>query len=172
MPREVRLARVSDAEALVALDRAAILDGRGMVLALDQLATVDETRRAIDATYQALSADRATSTWVVQVADEVVASGTLRQLWPRACEHVGVLSVTVHPEHQRRGHGKALMSAMLAHGREAGLERVELYVRADNERAQALYRGLGFVHEATRGRFIKASEGRYVDDYIFCRWLR
>jgi ribosomal protein S18 acetylase RimI-like enzyme len=167
-PRAVRLARADDADALVAIDRAAILDGRGMVLALDQLSTVEDARRAIDG----MDPARASSTWVVQVAGEVVASGALRQLWPRACEHVAILSVTVHPAHQRRGHGRALVSEMMEHARDRGIARLELYVRADNHRAKALYRSLGFVHEATRRGFIKTPEGRLLDDEIFVRWLR
>lgn len=169
--RELRLARVADAEALIAIDRAVILDGRGVVLSLDQVHTVDEARCAIDETYVAMSAHRATSTWVVEVEGRVVASGTLRQLGPRACEHVAVVAVSVHPDHQRRGHGRAILGAMIEHARGFGVERVELYVRADNERALALYQAVGFAHEATRRRFVKIAEGQYVDDHVYCLWI-
>jgi len=56
-------------------------------------------------------------------------------------------------------------------GRRWGISRLELYVRADNVAAQALYRGLGFVHEATRARFIRLDDGTFIDDFVYRRFL-
>jgi len=50
----------------------------------------------------------------------------------------------VHPSHQRRGIGKALLGHALAQARSAGATRVTLLTDGDNARAQALYRKLGF----------------------------
>jgi ribosomal protein S18 acetylase RimI-like enzyme len=101
----------------------------------------------------------------------IVGSGDLRQLSPARCAHVGVLAVGVHPEHQRRGIGRALVSALIEHARAAGLLRLELYVRADNPRAIALYRSLGFEHEGTRARFVRLPDGTFVDDWIMARFI-
>ena len=46
--------------------------------------------------------------------------------------------------------------------------RVELVVHADNERAQALYRSMGFVEEG-RHRAYALKNGRYVDAVAMAR---
>ena len=55
---------------------------------------------------------------------------------------------------------------MIAHAKAHGLKRLELYVRSDNHAAQALYRGLGFHHEATRAKFVALDDGTFIDDYV------
>jgi ribosomal-protein-alanine N-acetyltransferase len=95
----------------------------------------------------------------------------LRQLEPTRVHHVGVLSVGVAPEHQRRGIARALMRVLIEHAKSYGLHRLELYVRGDNHRAHTLYEGLGFHHECTRRRFVKRDDGSFIDDYIYALFL-
>ena len=63
--------------------------------------------------------------------------------------HLGELSahlvlLAVQPEQQRRGIGRRLLAWHLATARAAGMERVGLELRADNDAALAFYGGLGF----------------------------
>jgi ribosomal protein S18 acetylase RimI-like enzyme len=51
----------------------------------------------------------------------------------------------VHPEHRRKGIGKALLEHVIAQARAEGALRVMLLTDGDNERAQALYRKMGFT---------------------------
>jgi len=51
----------------------------------------------------------------------------------------------VRPEHRRRGIGKALLAYVVAQARAEGALRVMLLTDGDNQRAQALYRKLGFA---------------------------
>ena len=51
----------------------------------------------------------------------------------------------VHPEHRRKGIGKALLEYVVAQARAEGALRVMLLTDGDNERAQALYRKAGFA---------------------------
>jgi ribosomal protein S18 acetylase RimI-like enzyme len=53
--------------------------------------------------------------------------------------------VSVRPEHRRRGVAKVLTAAAEAQARRRGADRLQLTVSADNETAQALYRGSGYV---------------------------
>ncbi len=182
----VRLTSVADAEALVALDLALAADGRGMVNSVDDVRSVDEVRRRIDDVFRGMSAGDATLSVVAQLVsrDEslgadggvtdrprILGAADLKQLRPARCRHVGALSVGVHPSAQHLGVGRALLNALIDHAESAGLLRLELFVRADNERAIALYRSLGFTHEATRRRFVKLDDGSTVDDLIFVRFL-
>ena len=170
----LRPASVADAPKMVALDRALAEDGRGMVITPDQVRTVDEEARRIDSMYRDWSADRATLFLVAELegeADRAVGSGQLNQLTPARCEHVGILSVGVHPDYQRRGIGRAIIERLVEHARSCGLERLELYTMADNARAIALYQSLGFEHEGTRVRFVRREDGSYMDDLVMARFL-
>lgn len=167
----IREARGPDAEEIVALERALIESGRGMVLDRSQVPTIDEQRKRIDDVFRAIAAGDATITIVAEVDGHIVGNAFLKQLGPARCRHVGILAVGVHPDHQRTGIGRALMQHLIDHARACGLFRLELYVRGDNAPAQALYVSLGFVHEGTRHRFIKLDDGTLIDDFIFCRYL-
>jgi ribosomal protein S18 acetylase RimI-like enzyme len=57
----------------------------------------------------------------------------------------GLEDCIVHPEHRRRGIGKALLAYVLKQARAEGALRVMLLTDGDNTRAQALYRKLGFA---------------------------
>ena len=58
------------------------------------------------------------------------------------------LGMAIAAEARGRGGGKALLDRALAYADEHGLERVELEVFDDNERAIGLYRSRGFTSEA------------------------
>ena len=74
-----------------------------------------------------------------------------------------VLGISVAPEAQGQGVGRALMQALCDYAdRWAQVLRIELTVFADNERAVRLYRSMGFVHEGThRGYALR--DGEYID---------
>lgn len=170
----LRVPSVEDAPAIVALDRAIVAAGHGVVVRPDELRTVEAEARRIDDLYRGYSAGEATTSVVAEIVGEVpalVGLADLKQLRPGLVRHVATLSVGVHPDHQRVGIGRRLMEALVEHAEAFGLERLELYVRADNPRARALYESLGFRHEATRRGFIKTGDGSYVDDEIWVRFL-
>jgi putative acetyltransferase len=85
--------------------------------------------------------------------------------------HVATLGVGVHPAYQGIGLGRAMMEAAVAWAEDVGVERLELAVRADNDRAIALYESMGFVRESLRKRFVKLVDGTYVDDWVMVRYL-
>ncbi|MGQ9682073.1 MAG: GNAT family N-acetyltransferase [Anaerolineae bacterium] len=66
-----------------------------------------------------------------------------------------VSNVAVHPDRQGRGIARALMEAALEHVRRRGGRRVLLQVRQDNDPAQRLYRGLGFVRYDTVAEMLR-----------------
>lgn len=165
----LRAARADDAQGLRALDLAIAQDGRGVVLGPEQIRTVEQERTHVEGFVR--DADDASLFALAERDGEVVGSASLRQMRGALIRHVGVLAVGVHPEHQRLGIGRALMEALVAHAEHRGLTRLELYVRADNPRARALYRGLGFEEEAVRRAFVRTPEGAMVDDIIMVRFL-
>jgi RimJ/RimL family protein N-acetyltransferase len=70
-----------------------------------------------------------------------------------------------HGAYRGRGIGAALIGTALAAARSRGLTRVELTVRTDNPRAEALYVKVGFVVEGVRQRHMRV-RGVYHDSYL------
>jgi RimJ/RimL family protein N-acetyltransferase len=79
--------------------------------------------------------------------------------------HVGTLGMGLLPDWRGRGLGTRLMAAALEASRTCRLERVELAVFADNERAQRLYEKMGFVVEGVQAKRAKI-DGRYRDEIL------
>jgi RimJ/RimL family protein N-acetyltransferase len=84
--------------------------------------------------------------------------------------HVGTLGMGLLPAYRGQGIGARLMTAALDASRICGLERVELGVFADNERARRLYAKMGFVVEGVRSKRAKI-DGRYRDEILMARQL-
>jgi len=72
----------------------------------------------------------------------------LARRWPDRVGYIDLLAV--HPDHQRRGLGSALLRAAFARFAAAGLREAQLGVASDNPRAVALYERAGM---APRFRF-------------------
>ena len=53
--------------------------------------------------------------------------------------------LVVHPDERKRGIGEALLKAVVDHARADGVLRITLLTDMQNERAQAMYRRVGFV---------------------------
>ena len=83
--------------------------------------------------------------------------------------HARSLGIIVAREWQGRGVGRKLMERLLHWADHwGGVLRIELWAHADNERAIALYRSLGFVEEG-RHRGYALKDGRFVDSISMAR---
>jgi putative acetyltransferase len=83
--------------------------------------------------------------------------------------HVRGLGIGIHPEWQGQGIGRRLMVRLIDWADNwAGVLRIELHVHADNDRAMALYKSMGFVQEGVHKAF-SLKGGRYVDSYSMAR---
>ena len=67
-----------------------------------------------------------------------------------------VTNVATHPDHRRKGVGKALVENAVAIGKELGLEYITLEVRQSNLPAQKLYEKCGFQIVGKRRNFYTA----------------
>ena len=89
--------------------------------------------------------------WVAEQDGEIIGYAGLMCLRP-----VGdVQTIAVVPEHEGRGIGSALLRTLHAQARELGATEVLLEVRADNPRAQQLYRRFGYEQIHTRPRYYR-----------------
>ena len=82
--------------------------------------------------------------------------------WAHAVAHCGSLGMGVLPAYRGQGIGRRLLQACIDKARAQGLTRIELEVRADNQRAIGLYQALGFTQEAVKRRAMRF-DGVYFD---------
>jgi putative acetyltransferase len=107
---------------------------------------------------------------VALAGDQVIGTAGLHYPAPglrRA--HARSLGIVVAREWQGRGVGRRLLRRLLDWADNwGGVLRVELWAHADNERAIALYRSLGFVEEG-RHRGYALRGGQFVDSVSMAR---
>jgi RimJ/RimL family protein N-acetyltransferase len=101
----------------------------------------------------------------VEVAGQIVAFATIKRTPRPRIAHVGEFGLAVARAHWGQGIGKVLCQVVIAEARRLGISRIELRVRADNQRAQRLYQSLGFTVDgrATRGFQVG---GTYFDELL------
>ena len=113
--------------------------------------------------------------YIVRVArreGQVVGMGVLLQPDPAPLHHTAELSLGVHPEHRRRGIGRALVEALLAAGQQRGVERVRGWVCEENGPARALLARLGFTEVARLPGELRRPDGKLVDVVVYNLVLR
>ena len=104
---------------------------------------------------------------VAESAERLVAHLLLEPMPLSQNSHVCTLTIVVHPGHTSRGTGRRLLDHAIRWARaNPRLEKIELRVRAGNERALRLYRGCGFVQEGSSRHRLKYADGEYEDDLM------
>jgi RimJ/RimL family protein N-acetyltransferase len=100
---------------------------------------------------------------IVAVSEgEVVGWCDIRRLERDVHAHRGLLGMGIIPGFRDRGLGRRLIDTAIAAASRAGIHRVELDVHADNHRAIALYRNVGFQVEGVARDALKI-DGCYLD---------
>lgn len=105
------------------------------------------------------------------VGEELVSIASCDALIARErVSHRASLSVTVRKEFWGLGIGRKAMEALIAFARQAGLEVLQLEVRADNTRAVALYESLGFEKMGLYKNYMKVN-GQGIDAWYMNVYL-
>ncbi len=166
----VRPVVTGDAEGLLEVERAIVRDGRGVVQDLEDLASsVEEMAGGLQEWVSGKHSGWQGMLLVALISDRVVGSGLIHRFRPGRLRHVAQVEVGIHPDSQALGLGRALMDALLGWPETdngSGVLRIELSVRADNDRAIRLYESLGFHTEGTRRRLVRNPDGSFADDHI------
>ena len=110
---------------------------------------------------------------VAMLGDRVIGEISFKGHPRQRMAHHGHFGLGVRSEWRGRGVGEQLIRALLDWARENPMvEKVCLGVFADNHRAIALYRRLGFVEEGRREKEFKLGPGRYCDDIQMSLWVK
>jgi len=156
----LRRARQSDAEALIAAIDEVAREGKFFLRSrFRQSVEVERERIAL--------ARRQGNLFLVATVDGGLAGWLSMRRRPQEFRrHAAELGIGVRKECREIGVGKALLLAALEWAAKTKIERVELGVRASNQRALKLYEQLGFVEEGRRIRAVKDNHGAYDDEII------
>jgi ribosomal protein S18 acetylase RimI-like enzyme len=104
---------------------------------------------------------------LARVDDAVVGFGYWRRYRrPTHRPHADLERVAVRADHQRRGLGRWLTTALLDQARREEIEQVTLDLRADNAAAVSLYGSLGFREYGRLPGFVAVGDRRY--DKVLC----
>ncbi|MCC7100854.1 MAG: GNAT family N-acetyltransferase [Rubrivivax sp.] len=103
--------------------------------------------------------------FVALEGERVVGWADIFPHWAQALAHCAGLGMGVHPDYRRRCIGRQLLQACIAKAWRKGVTRIELEARADNAHAIALYRQLGFEHEAVKRHGMRF-DGVYFDTVL------
>ncbi|NUQ52823.1 MAG: GNAT family N-acetyltransferase [Phycisphaerales bacterium] len=165
-PIVIRRALARDAEGLARLDHELVSEGLWTVRERgERVSSVEELKRI--ASYDA--PDRLLI--VALRGERVIGEATLKAHKAARCAHVALFSISVAIEFRGRGVGRALMGAACAWAdAHPSIEKLELFVFANNERAIALYAAFGFTPEGRRDRYVRFGPTTYVDDLVMGRW--
>jgi ribosomal protein S18 acetylase RimI-like enzyme len=155
MPMEIRAITTADAESFRAcLD---IVAREGKFLALLEAPPLAEVKQFV-----ANNVERGVPQVVAVIESQVVGWCDIVPGWHHTLRHCGSLGMGLLPEYRGRGVGKLLLQECLRLAVQAGVTRVELEAREDNEFALALYRQLGFSVEGLKARGMRVN-GEYVN---------
>ena len=81
-----------------------------------------------------------------------------------------VLNLSVNPEHQRKGIGRALLQLLMEKSAQTGVDMILLEVRRSNQSAIDLYQDEGFHELGVRKGYYPADDGR-EDAMIYAKYL-
>ncbi|GAA4922780.1 ribosomal-protein-alanine N-acetyltransferase [Nonomuraea thailandensis] len=131
---KLRTMTEADLPAVMAIERATFpLDAWSEGMMRGELAEMPRTRHYV----------------VALVGDEIVAYAGLAA----AGDQADVQTIAVLDKHQGTGIGGAMLTELLAEAGRRGAREIFLEVRADNPRAQGVYRHFGFEEIGTRRRY-------------------
>jgi len=92
---------------------------------------------------------------------------------PNRSSHVSILTtLAIAPSEKGSGLATAMIEEAIELMRAQGVLRLELTLEADNRRALAFYRRLGFEQEGRlKKAYKRAGEPDYLDELVMARWL-
>lgn len=109
---------------------------------------------------------------VAEEQEKIAGHGYLLKLPLKNLSHVAQLTIALHPTWQGKGVGMQLMEALINWAeKDPSVEKIELNVRATNERAIRLYKKWGFRLEGFLTQRLKVN-ARYIDDLVMGLHLR
>lgn len=156
----IEQARPEDAEELLALMRQVGGETDNLTFGPEGLPfTVEQEQDYL----RAMAENPTSAFFVARLDGRIVGDASVRGMTLARARHRGEMGISVRKDCWGRGVGSRLMEAVIDFAKNrAGLEILSLEVRADNTRAQALYRKYGFEEIGKFPGFFKI-DGQWID---------
>jgi ribosomal protein S18 acetylase RimI-like enzyme len=162
MNTTIRKAKVEDAHAIVTGEKE-IAETPGYFCSQPN----ELSEQNVIKTIQSLAESEKGAYLVAERNGKIIGHAFLAPLHLKSISHVVQLSIGVYHGSQGKGIGTALMEELIAWAKQSmTVEKIELNVRASNNRAIALYNRMGFVEEGRLKNRIKVSANHYIDDLL------
>jgi len=94
--------------------------------------------------------------WVLASKDKIIGHGVMSV----AVGECHLLTLCVHPDHQRLGYGKRILYFLLEKAYRQQAKVCYLEVRSSNKEARSLYNSAGFLPIGERKNYYPSSQGR------------
>jgi len=157
----IRRPEESDAEALIHYSKELFASTDQLLNTLEEYRiTVEDEKVWINNFKQNASA----IALVAELNNKIVGMLFFMPMTKKKNKHTGEFGVNVHPDHQGKGIGSALIQSLLDWAKaNAQIEKVFLTVFATNTNAIQLYKSMGFKEEGRHVKAVKQESGEYVD---------
>ncbi|MDQ3021442.1 MAG: GNAT family N-acetyltransferase [Bacteroidota bacterium] len=110
---------------------------------------------------------------VAEVENSVVGYLDFRNGGLKITKHAGSLSLYILKEWRGKGIGRLVLKALIEWAEKNSLiEKVTLNVFSTNERAQNLYKKLGFTEEGRCPKDMKLENGTYMDSVLMYKFVK
>ncbi|MCB5358477.1 GNAT family N-acetyltransferase [Vibrio lentus] len=166
MSLTIREVTVKDAQGIIDVLNPIIIEARYTIL--DQTFTVDEEKAFIESFPKrgvfSVAVNEATSQLLGFQNVEPFATYT------KAFDHVGIIGTYVDANSRGQGVAKQLFDCTFKSAKAKGYEKLFAYVRADNERALAVYLKQGFEIVGTAKKHGKIGD-QYFDEVLIEKFL-
>ena len=107
------------------------------------------------------------------LGDDIIGDLGVTEVRPHVkYKHRAYLGMSIRQKYTGMGLGSRMMEIALQQAKANGFEQVELGVYADNERAQGLYKKMGYVEWGRSPRAFKLTDGTYVDEIQMVRVIK
>ena len=113
--------------------------------------------------------DELRTTLIGLVDDDIACIGALQQ-GGRHQQHLGELSIAVHPDQRRDRHAACTVATLEAHAHAMGIEVLKALIWVENEPSRRLFDKLGYEHKATLMAEFKDGD-QEIDDAVYYKRL-
>jgi ribosomal protein S18 acetylase RimI-like enzyme len=109
---------------------------------------------------------------VAEIDGNIVGDATLHRRKFGWTSHVGKVRVVIDPGFREKGLGTALVKELIGIAKLAGLDFLVIELMADQKRAIAAFKGLGFEKEAVFYNYVKDQTGEQRDLVVMMKNLQ
>lgn len=166
MSLTIREVAVEDAQGIIDVLNPIIIEARYTIL--DQTFTVDEEKAFIES----FPERGVFSVAVIETTSQLLGFQNVEPFatYTKAFDHVGIIGTYVDANSRGQGVAKQLFDYTFKAAKAKGYEKLFAYVRADNERALAVYLKQGFEIVGTAKKHGKIGD-QYFDEILIEKFL-